>query len=138
MRWTHVNSMPEGWSWMSKAWAENISDESIVDRYLTYCFDLNHNTEKDAPMTYDVHSIAEKIRKDISPKTKYHVGTVITWQVRFGGKGPLYHYAAVWTGKKTATTRARYTTLRYGAFRRPVRLCDYCRTSRGEVLGVVR
>ena len=40
MRWTHVNSMPEGWSWMSKAWAENISDESIVDRYLTYCFDL--------------------------------------------------------------------------------------------------
>ena len=85
---------------MSKAWIENISDESIVDRYLTYCFDLNHNTEKDAPMTYDVHSIAEKIRKDIRPKTKYHVGTVITWQVRFGGKGPLYHYAAVWTGKK--------------------------------------
>ena len=80
---------------MSKAWAENISDESIVDRYLTYCFDLNHNTEKDAPMTYDVHSIAEKIRKDISPKTKYHVGTVITWQVRFGGKGPLYHYRRV-------------------------------------------
>ena len=37
---------------MSKAWIENISDESIVDRYLTYCFDLNHNTEKDAPMTY--------------------------------------------------------------------------------------
>ena len=25
---------------MSKAWIENISDESIVDRYLTYCFDL--------------------------------------------------------------------------------------------------
>ena len=45
-------------------------------------------------MTYDVHSIAEKIRKDISPKTKYPVGTVITWQVRLGGKGPLYHYAA--------------------------------------------
>ena len=85
---------------MYKAWIENISDESIVDRYLTYCFDLNHNIEKDATMTYDVHSIAEKIRKDIRPKTKYLVGTVITWQVRFGGKGPLYHYAAVWTGKK--------------------------------------
>ena len=80
---------------MSKAWAEN-----MVDRHLTYCFDLNHNTEKDAPMTYDVHSIAEKIRKYIRPKTKCPVGTVITWQVRFGGKGPLYHYAAVWTGKK--------------------------------------
>ena len=36
---------------MSKAWIENISDKSIVDRHLTYCFDLNHNTEKDAPMT---------------------------------------------------------------------------------------
>ena len=70
---------------MSKAWAENISDESIVDRYLTYGFDLNHNIEKDALMTYGVHSIAEKIRKDIRPKTKYPVGTVITWQVRFGG-----------------------------------------------------
>ncbi len=89
---------------MYKAWIENISDESIVDRYLTYCFDLNHNIEKDATMTYDVHSIAEKIRKDIRPKTKYPVGTVITWQVRFGGKGPLYHYAAVWTGKKWYTT----------------------------------
>ena len=57
---------------MSKAWAENMVDESIVDRYLTY----------------DVHNIAEKIRKirkDIRPKTKYPVGTVITWQVRFGG-----------------------------------------------------
>ncbi len=84
---------------MSKAWAENMVDESIVDRYLTYCFDLNHNIEKDATMTYDVHSIAEKIRKDIRPETKYPVGTVITWQVRFGGKGPPYHYAAVWTGK---------------------------------------
>ena len=63
---------------MSKALIENISDESIVDRYLTY----------------DVHSIAEKIRKDIRPKTKYPVGTVIMWQVRLGGKGPLYHYAA--------------------------------------------
>ena len=39
------------------------------------------------------------------------------------------------TGQKT--TRARYTTLRYGAFRRPVRWCDCCHTSRGEVLGVV-
>ena len=85
---------------MSKAWIENISDESIVDRYLTYCFDLNHNIEKDATMTYYVHSIAENSRKDSRPKTKYPVGTVITWQVRFGGKGPLYHYAAVWTGKK--------------------------------------
>ena len=62
---------------MSKAWIENISDKSIVDRYLTYCFDLNHNIEKDATMTYDVHSIAEKIRKDIRPKTKYPVGTVL-------------------------------------------------------------
>ena len=85
---------------MSKAWIENFSNESIVDRYLTYCFDLNHNIEKGATMTYGVHSIAEKIRKDIRPKTKYPVGTVITWQVRFGGKGQLYHYAAVWTGKK--------------------------------------
>lgn len=40
--------------------------------------------------------------------------------------------------RRTATTRARYTTLRYGAFRRPVRWCDCCHTSRGEVLGVVR
>ena len=56
-----------------------------MDRDLTYGFDLNHNIEKDALMTYDVHSIAEKIRKDIRPKTKYPVGTVITWQVRFGG-----------------------------------------------------
>ena len=59
---------------MSKAWIENISDESIVDRYLTYCFDLNHNIEKDASMTYNVYSVAEKIRKDIRPKTKHHVG----------------------------------------------------------------
>ena len=51
---------------MSKAWAEN-----MVDRYLTYCFDLNHNTEKDAPMTYDVHSIVEKIRKDIRPDVRW-------------------------------------------------------------------
>ena len=85
---------------MSKAWIENLVGERMVDRPLTYSFDLNHNIEKDATMTYAVHSIAEKIRKDIRPKTKYPVGTVITWQVRFGGKGPLYHYAAVWTGKK--------------------------------------
>ena len=85
---------------MSKAWIENFSNESIVDRDLTYSFDLNHNIEKDATMTYNVRSIAEKIRKNIRPKTKCPVGTVITWQVRFGGKGPLYHYAAVWTGKK--------------------------------------
>ena len=37
---------------MSKDWIESISDESIVDRYLTYCFDLNHNTEKGR--THDV------------------------------------------------------------------------------------
>ena len=85
---------------MYKAWAENMVNESIVDRCLTYGFDLNHNIEEGASMTYGVHSLAEKIRKDIRPETTYPVGTVITWQVRFGGKGPLHHYAAVWTGKK--------------------------------------
>ncbi len=74
---------------MSKAWIENISDKSIVDRYLTYCFDLNHNIEKDATMTYDVHSIAEKIRKDIRPKTKYPV---------------MYHFFPVHTAVKVRCT----------------------------------
>lgn len=98
-----ANFTHEDWSWMFKAWIENITDEGGIDRHLVY-FDLNHNMVEDTLMKYRVNNLAEKIRNDIRSKTTYPVGTVITWTVRFNGRGPLYSFAAIWAGKKWYTT----------------------------------